>query len=62
MKPTKRVLFMGLGNMGFPMANNLASTGNFMIDAYDPMPITSSNPNVRMFFLFNWQDKCFEIN
>jgi 3-hydroxyisobutyrate dehydrogenase-like beta-hydroxyacid dehydrogenase len=46
MKPTKRVLFLGLGNMGRPMTFNLASSGDFLIDAYDPLPSTSSHQNV----------------
>jgi 3-hydroxyisobutyrate dehydrogenase-like beta-hydroxyacid dehydrogenase len=46
MQPTKRVLFLGLGNMGRPMTSNLALSGDFLIDAFDPMPSTSSHPNV----------------
>ena len=46
MNPTKRVLFLGLGNMGRPMTVNLASSGDFLIDAYDPSPSTSPHENV----------------
>ena len=48
MKPTRKIIFFGLGNMGYPMARNLASGGNFVIDAYDPMPVKSAHPNVNL--------------
>ncbi len=31
----KRVLFSGLGNMGFPMARNLKRKSNFEVFAFD---------------------------
>lgn len=48
MQPTKRVLFLGLGNMGFPMATNLATSGKFHVDAFDISSVESKTPNMKI--------------
>ena len=46
MNQSKKVLFLGLGRMGRPMVNNLASSGRFSIDAFDPYPVSGLDSSV----------------
>ena len=41
----KRITFIGLGNMGYPMAKNLAKVNDYKVSGYDISPEVQSNFN-----------------